>query len=85
MKLIMAFYFLIMNFLKKENGDKNEENKFTFDNNIIYIALNTQMLINGDFYIRIKNNIRITNIKVLEQTQGVYEPIIMIILKLQQV
>ena len=43
------------------------------------------MLINGDFYIRIKNNIRITNIKVLEQTQGVYEPIIMIILKLQQV
>ena len=42
-------------------------------NSIVYSALNSEMFINGDAHIRVDKDIRITDVKVLEQTQGSYE------------
>ena len=42
-------------------------------NSIIYSALNTDMFIDGDAHIRIDKDIRIINLKVIDQTQGAYE------------
>ena len=42
-------------------------------NSIVYSALNTEMFINGDAHIRIDKNIRITDVKVLEQLNDAYE------------
>lgn len=42
-------------------------------NSTIYGALNTDMFIDGDAYVRVDENIRITGIKVLEQLGGAYE------------
>jgi len=42
-------------------------------NSIVYSALNSEMFINGDAHIRVEKDIRITDVKVLEQTNGSYE------------
>ncbi len=42
-------------------------------NSIIYSAINSSMFINGEAHIRVEKDIRITNVKVLEQENGAYE------------
>ncbi len=42
-------------------------------NSIVYSALNSEMLINGDAYVRVKSDIRITDLKLVDQTGGAYE------------
>ena len=42
-------------------------------NSIVYSSLNSEMFINGDAHIRVDKDIRITNVKVLEQTNNAYE------------
>ena len=42
-------------------------------NSIVYSALNSEMFINGDAHIRVDKDIRITDVKVLEQINGSYE------------
>ncbi len=42
-------------------------------NSIVYSALNTEMFINGDAHIRVDKDIRITDVKVVDQVNGAYE------------
>lgn len=42
-------------------------------NSIIYGALNTDMFIDGEAYVRVDKNIRVTDVKVVEQLGGSYE------------
>lgn len=42
-------------------------------NSVIYGALNTEMYIDGEAQVRVDRDIRITNLKVVEQTAGAYE------------
>ena len=42
-------------------------------NSIVYSALNSEMFIGGDAHIRVDKDIRITNVKVLEQANNAYE------------
>ena len=42
-------------------------------NSIIYGAINTEMYIDGEAHIRVDKDIRITYLKIIEQTQGSYE------------
>lgn len=42
-------------------------------NSVIYGAINSEMFIDGDAYVRVDSDIRITELEVLEQNNGAYE------------
>lgn len=42
-------------------------------NSIVYGVLNTDVFINGDAYVRVDKDIRITGVKLIEQTNGAHE------------